>query len=197
MTNATTIQAIKISVASQFGVSLVDMTSDRRSRAIARPRQVAMYLSTQLTTKSLPQIGKQFGDRDHTTVMHAVRKVGSLMADDNEFRQQVDGLAQSIQKFPDVCPPPNIRTLEAAAAWAMHEAIRTAKTSPNRPIQGSYREIARLLKHLFDEDPFCRGDCNDGFEVEILVSPGGSWSRLEIAGDTATLTEGGLNWCLK
>lgn len=197
MSTTTTIKAIQISVASQYGISLSDMSSDKRGRRIARPRQVAMFLSSQLTGSSLPQIGRQFGNRDHTTVMHALRRIDSLMAEDDEFRHQVDGLRRSIQKFRDVTPPATIRSLEAAAVWAKHEAVRSAKTAEYRPVQGSYAEIVRLLKEQYGEVPFCRCDCNDGFEMEILVSPDGSWSRLQISGETATLTEGGLNWCLK
>ena len=73
-----TIDEIQRRVAEHFNVRLTEMTSARRARAFARPRQVAMYLSKQLTSRSLPEIGRKFGGRDHTTVMHAVRRIEEL-----------------------------------------------------------------------------------------------------------------------
>ncbi len=69
------IAEIQQAVANHFGTPLIDMRSDRRSARLARPRQLAMYLARQLTPHSLPSIGRHFGNRDHTTVMHAVRVV--------------------------------------------------------------------------------------------------------------------------
>ena len=77
-----TIDEIQKRVAEHFNIKLAEMTSSRRARVVARPRQVAMYLAKQLTTLSLPQIGKRFGNRDHTTVMHAVRKIEELKISD-------------------------------------------------------------------------------------------------------------------
>jgi chromosomal replication initiator protein len=73
-----TIDEIQRSVAGYFNVRLADLLSARRARAVARPRQVAMYLSKQLTARSLPEIGRKFGGRDHTTVMHAVKRIDEL-----------------------------------------------------------------------------------------------------------------------
>ena len=73
-----TIDEIQKAVASHFRIKVSDMHSARRARAVARPRQVAMWLCKQLTPRSLPEIGRKFGGRDHTTVMHAVRKVEEL-----------------------------------------------------------------------------------------------------------------------
>ena len=70
-----------------INIRLADMHSARRARAVARPRQVAMYLAKQLTTRSLPEIGRKFGGRDHTTVMHAVRKIEELRASDRQLRR--------------------------------------------------------------------------------------------------------------
>src|SRR6202040_349491 len=78
-----TIEEIQRRVAEHFNMKLADMHSERRARAVARPRQVAMYLAKQLTTRSLPEIGRKFGGRDHTTVMHAVRKIEELRAIDS------------------------------------------------------------------------------------------------------------------
>jgi chromosomal replication initiator protein len=73
------------------------MSSARRSRAVARPRQVAMYLSKQLTSRSLPEIGRAFGGRDHTTVMHAVRKVEELVKLDTAFAEDVELLTRMLE----------------------------------------------------------------------------------------------------
>ena len=85
-----TIEEIQKKVAEHYGLRVTDMTSSRRARTVARPRQVAMYLSKQLTDRSLPEIGRMFGNRDHTTVMHAVKRVTELMAADPEFRESVE-----------------------------------------------------------------------------------------------------------
>ena len=73
------------------------MYSSRRARAVARPRQIAMYLSKQLTARSLPEIGRKFGGRDHTTVMHAVRKVEELKATDSGFGEDVELLRRMLE----------------------------------------------------------------------------------------------------
>ncbi|MEC7537535.1 MAG: helix-turn-helix domain-containing protein, partial [Pseudomonadota bacterium] len=65
--------------------------------AVARPRQIAMYLAKQLTARSLPEIGRKFGGRDHTTVMHAVRKVEELKATDNGFSEDVELLRRMLE----------------------------------------------------------------------------------------------------
>ncbi len=74
-----TIEEIQRRVAEHYNIRLSDMSSARRARAVARPRQVAMFLAKQLTSRSLPEIGRKFGNRDHTTVMHAVSRVTELM----------------------------------------------------------------------------------------------------------------------
>jgi len=73
------------------------MASPRRARAVARPRQIAMYLAKQLTTRSLPEIGRKFGGRDHTTVMHAVRKVDELRSSDQLLQEDLDRLRRSLE----------------------------------------------------------------------------------------------------
>ena len=72
------------------------MLSARRSRSLARPRQIAMYLAKQFTTNSLPEIGRKFSNRDHTTVIHAVKKVNELISKDNEIRLSVGELKKRI-----------------------------------------------------------------------------------------------------
>jgi len=93
----TTIEEIQKRVAEHFNIRLSDMHSARRARAVARPRQVAMYLSKQLTARSLPEIGRKFGGRDHTTVMHAVRKIEDLRATDAEFAEDLDLLRRMLE----------------------------------------------------------------------------------------------------
>jgi len=92
-----TIEEIQKRVAEHFNVRLSEMHSARRSRSIARPRQIAMYLSKQLTARSLPEIGRKFGGRDHTTVMHAVKKVDELKQKDGSFAEDVELLRRMLE----------------------------------------------------------------------------------------------------
>src|SRR3546814_709934 len=92
-----TIEEIQKRVAEHYNIRLSEMYSSRRARAVARPRQVAMYLSKQLTARSLPEIGRKFGGRDHTTVMHAVRKVEELRATDNGFAEDIELLRRMLE----------------------------------------------------------------------------------------------------
>ena len=92
-----TIDDIQRKVAEHYNIRLTEMASARRSRAVARPRQVAMYLAKQLTQRSLPEIGKRFGNRDHTTVLHAVNKVTELMQQDAGFAEDVTLLRKMLE----------------------------------------------------------------------------------------------------
>jgi chromosomal replication initiator protein len=92
-----TIEEIQKRVAEHFNIKVSDMHSARRSRGVARPRQVAMYLSKLLTPRSLPEIGRKFGGRDHTTVMHAVRRVEELRASDSSFAEDVELLRRMLE----------------------------------------------------------------------------------------------------
>ena len=92
-----TIDEIMRKVAEHYCLRLGDMTSARRARAVARPRQVAMYLAKTLTTKSLPEIGRRFGGRDHTTVMHAVRKIEQLVEVDAQIAEDVELLRRMLE----------------------------------------------------------------------------------------------------
>ncbi|MBT4488758.1 MAG: chromosomal replication initiator protein DnaA, partial [Rhodospirillaceae bacterium] len=84
-------------VAQHFNIRLADMHSARRARAVARPRQVAMYLAKQLTTRSLPEIGRKFGGRDHTTVMHAVKRIEELRQTDAALAEDIDLLRRMLE----------------------------------------------------------------------------------------------------
>ena len=92
-----TIEEIQKRVAEHWNIRLTDMSSARRARNVARPRQVAMYLAKQLTSRSLPEIGRKFGNRDHTTVMHAVSRVAELMASDVSFAEDVELLRRMLE----------------------------------------------------------------------------------------------------
>ena len=77
-------------VSNYFNISLSEMLSQRRSRPLARPRQIAMYLSKKMTTRSLPEIGRRFANRDHTTVIHAVKTISRLAEQDDEMKKNIN-----------------------------------------------------------------------------------------------------------
>ncbi len=84
-------------VAKHYGVQRGDLLSSRRNQSIVRPRQIGMYLAKSLTSRSLPEIGRRFGGRDHTTVLHAIRKIDSLKQQDAALREEIDVLARSLK----------------------------------------------------------------------------------------------------
>ncbi len=90
------IEDIQRVVARHYNVSKTELLSNRRTRTIVKPRQVAMYLSKAMTPRSLPEIGRRFGGRDHTTVLHAVRKIEDLSANDNTLAQELELLRRLI-----------------------------------------------------------------------------------------------------
>jgi chromosomal replication initiator protein len=91
------IEDIQRIVARQYNVSRSDLLSSRRTANVVRPRQVAMYLSKVMTLRSLPEIGRRFGGRDHTTVLHAVRKIEALAANDAAFAEEIEALKRQLQ----------------------------------------------------------------------------------------------------
>jgi chromosomal replication initiator protein len=91
------IEDIQRVVARQYNVSRSDLLSSRRTANVVRPRQVAMYLAKTLTLRSLPEIGRRFGGRDHTTVLHAVRKIEALVAKDIALSEEVESLKRQLQ----------------------------------------------------------------------------------------------------
>jgi chromosomal replication initiator protein len=97
----TSIEDIQKKTAEFYKLEVKDFLSAQRARRVARPRQVAMYLSRQLTSRSLPEIGRRFGKRDHTTVLHACRRIEELCAEDPLFRQEVDFLKNVLAKKPE------------------------------------------------------------------------------------------------
>jgi chromosomal replication initiator protein len=92
-----TIDEIQKRVAEHYNIRLTDMSSARRARNVARPRQVAMFLAKQLTQRSLPEIGRRFGNRDHTTVMHACSRIAELMQRDPTFAEDVELLRRMLE----------------------------------------------------------------------------------------------------
>ena len=91
------IEDIQRVVARQYNVSRADLLSSRRTANVVRPRQVAMYLAKILTLRSLPEIGRRFGGRDHTTVLHAVRKIEALAGNDTTLAEEIEGLKRQLQ----------------------------------------------------------------------------------------------------
>jgi chromosomal replication initiator protein len=91
-----TIEHIQRKVGDYFGVKLSDLKAKNRTKAIAFPRQVAMYLARQLTHASLAEVGRAFGGKDHTTVLHAVNKIQTLLQEDPKLRKTVDGVIHGI-----------------------------------------------------------------------------------------------------
>jgi len=94
-----TIPLIQLKVAEYFGVKTEDMKSKKRARVVSFPRQVAMYLCRELTDNSLPKIGKHFGDRDHTTVMHAQDKISQEIEKDPAIAQAVNKIREVLQQI--------------------------------------------------------------------------------------------------
>lgn len=95
-----TIEEIKKKVADHFSLKVQDLESPNRMRSIVRPRQIAMYLARLLTPRSFPEIGRRFGNRDHTTVMHAVETITRLIAVEPAFAEEVEQLRLSIRNWP-------------------------------------------------------------------------------------------------
>lgn len=92
-----TVEEIQRRVAEHYNIRLSDLLGPKRLRQIARPRQIAMWLAKQLTTRSLPEIGRRFGGRDHTTVMHGVRRIEALMATDAQLAEDVEMLRRMLE----------------------------------------------------------------------------------------------------
>ena len=93
-----TVEEIQRKVSDHYNIRLSDMIGPKRLRTYARPRQIAMYLSKRLTSRSLPEIGRRFGGRDHTTVMHGVRRIEELMAKDSQIADDLELLSRALQE---------------------------------------------------------------------------------------------------
>ena len=95
-----TIEEIQRRVAAHYNIRPSEMASNRRAQAVVRPRHVAMYLAKQLTTRSLPEIGRRFGNRDHTTVMYAIRRIESLWPKDRRAQGRLWRCCDGASKTP-------------------------------------------------------------------------------------------------
>jgi chromosomal replication initiator protein len=92
-----TVDDIQKATSEHFGLKQADLISERRTRSVARPRQAAMWLAKQLTTRSLPDIGRRFGGRDHTTVLHAVRRIEALRQEDSQLARDLEALTRKLR----------------------------------------------------------------------------------------------------
>ena len=92
------IEEIQRVVARRYNVSRSDLLSSRRTANVVRPRQIAMYLAKTLTLRSLPEIGRRFGGRDHTTVLHAVRKIEGLVGNDGALAEEIETIKRELQE---------------------------------------------------------------------------------------------------
>ncbi|MDQ6992940.1 MAG: chromosomal replication initiator protein DnaA [Mariprofundus sp.] len=95
---AISIEDIQKQIAAYYNINIREMTSSKRSRTIAFPRQIAMYASKELTTLSLPEIGARFGGRDHTTILYAVRKIAKMRNDDEDFNEEVSRIIAQLKR---------------------------------------------------------------------------------------------------
>jgi len=86
------VESIQRAVARHLGVTRTDLLSARRTADIVRPRQIAMYLCRELTLRSMPEIGRRFGKRDHTTVLHGARKIKLLIESDKQLAEQIEAI---------------------------------------------------------------------------------------------------------
>lgn len=96
--DAVTIPVIQDRVAKYFDVSLKDLKGKKRKKAIVMPRQIAMYLSRELTEASLPRIGNEFGGKDHTTVIHAYDKITESLKTDPQLQKDIDSLKDDLRR---------------------------------------------------------------------------------------------------
>jgi chromosomal replication initiator protein len=91
------VENIQKAVADFYSIKVADMYSKKRPANIARPRQIAMFMAKELTQKSLPEIGELFGGRDHTTVLHAVRKIGEERSHDGQLNHEIHVIEQTLK----------------------------------------------------------------------------------------------------
>jgi len=190
-----TIQHIKTIVSEHYGVSISLLNSARRARAIARPRQVGMYLSARYTGRSLPEIGRAYGGRDHTTVMHAAKKVTELIGQQPEFKKQVDFLTSVLSIDGEIIENPDMPSnLKAAADKARLKVIEAALRIPDRTANGNAKQIARILTKYFGMEKLYSASTKTGTRIEVYVSAENQFAVLECDGDDAHLMSAGFDW---
>jgi chromosomal replication initiator protein len=93
-----TVEEIQRRVSEHYNIRLSELIGQKRVRNFARPRQVAMYLCKQLTSRSLPEIGRRFGGRDHTTVMHGVKRIEELKIQDGQIAEDIEMLRRALEE---------------------------------------------------------------------------------------------------
>ena len=147
-----TIDEIQKRVAEHYNIRFADMHSARRARAVARPRQVAMYLCKQLTPRSLPEIGRKFGGRDHTTVMHAVRKIEELRAERPRHGRGHRAAAPDARKLSKGLPAPLPLATRSVPEYPSHRAGKGHSEGPSavsgRPKTGLFRHPRRFRRSV-------------------------------------------------
>lgn len=187
------ISTIKAEVARTFGVGVHELENARRARAVARPRQVAMYLAREMTPRSLPEIGRAFGGRDHSTVLHAVRRVEALMAREPELKATVERL---LKETPRAGPEIVSEDLDEAARSARNAAILQAKASEGAAVVGPAKHMRAALRDTFGERAAGKARTAAGEAVELFLGPGRTWSLIGISRDgaRARLIVHGENW---
>jgi chromosomal replication initiator protein len=92
-----TIEAIQLAVAERFGMSVAEVKESNSTRAVVIPRQIAMYLAKQMTDASLPEIGREFGGKHHTTVMHSIAKIDQLRRMDTAMNKAIETLLETLK----------------------------------------------------------------------------------------------------
>ena len=92
-----TVEEIQRKVAEHYNIRLSDLVGPKRVRTLARPRQIAMYLAKQMTSRSLPEIGRRFGGRDHTTILHGVKRIEELRSEDRSLAEDIDLLRRALE----------------------------------------------------------------------------------------------------
>ena len=138
-----TLREIQSTVARHYGVSVIDLCSDRRARKVVWPRHVAMYLGRELTAHSLPSIGRAFGGRDHTTVMHGIGRVESRMADSAPVAEEVAELCKSIVRANGSAAAPRLGHAEMLDR--LRELLNMRHAAKTQ-LAGIEREIADVLR---------------------------------------------------
>lgn len=191
-----TIQEIKRMTADVFGVEVPWLDSARRAKTIARPRQVVMYLAKQHTARSYPEIGHSLGGRDHSTVMHGVKKIEELLETDGDLAAKVNMIETALFKACETRRRMIAEDMEDAARDARLAAVHQAKTMVGATLKGKAAEIRKALFQLFGERVTAKGYGPDGDSFELLVSPDGRWSLLEIdaEGERGFLAVHGGSW---
>ncbi len=150
-----TIEQIQRRVGEAFGLKLSELKAKSRTKTVAFPRQVAMYLARQLTHASLAEIGHAFGGKDHTTVLHAVQKITALLEDDPKLRRSVDGLIQDIGTVIHARPPRYPRGRPPSRAATHRAPVRgDPSTSPRSTAPTSTTTTVLVLSpHQAWENP--------------------------------------------